>query len=57
MTLGPSGEILRLAGADGERLRGTVVDALKKTLKQFERGDGSDLWAPSSTWFVSARNP
>jgi ubiquinone/menaquinone biosynthesis C-methylase UbiE len=57
MTLGPAGEILRLAGADGERLRGTVLDALKKTLKQFERPDGSGLWAPSSTWFVSARNP
>jgi hypothetical protein len=57
MALGPAGEILRLAGADGERLRGTVLDALKKTLKQFERSDGSGLWAPSSTWFVSARNP
>ena len=57
MTLGPAGEILRLAGADGERLRGTVVDALRKALKPFERADGSGLWAPSSTWFVSARNP
>jgi len=57
MTLGPSGEILRLAGAEGERLRGQVVEALKQTLKQFERADGSGIWAPSSTWFVSARNP
>lgn len=57
MTLGPAGEILRLAGADGERLRGPVLDALRKTLKQFERADGSGLWAPSSTWLVSARNP
>ena len=57
MTLGPSGEILRLAGAEGERLRGEVVEALKQTLKQFERADGSGIWAPSSTWFVSARNP
>jgi ubiquinone/menaquinone biosynthesis C-methylase UbiE len=57
MTLGPTGEILRLAGAEGERLKGEVLEALKKTLKQFERSDGSGIWAPSSTWFVSARNP
>ncbi|HEU4582075.1 MAG TPA: class I SAM-dependent methyltransferase [Polyangiaceae bacterium] len=54
--LGPAGEILRLAGTDGERLRGAVLEALQKTLQQFQRDDGK-LWAPSSTWFVSARNP
>jgi ubiquinone/menaquinone biosynthesis C-methylase UbiE len=56
MALGPAGEILRLAGADGERLKGQVLDALHATLTQFQRADGS-VWAPSSTWFVSARNP
>jgi ubiquinone/menaquinone biosynthesis C-methylase UbiE len=53
--LGPAGEIIRLAGADGERLRGQVVTALRETLAQFQRPDG--IWAPSSTWFVRARNP
>jgi ubiquinone/menaquinone biosynthesis C-methylase UbiE len=57
MALGPAGEILRLAGAEGERLKGQVLEALKRTLNQFERADGSGIWAPSSTWFVSARNP
>ncbi len=55
MALGPAGEIIRLAGEEGIRLRPQVVDALRETLGQYasERG----VWAPSSTWFVSAENP
>jgi ubiquinone/menaquinone biosynthesis C-methylase UbiE len=56
MTLGPAGEILRLAGEQAERLKAPVHQALRETLAQFERADGS-VWAPSSTWFISARNP
>jgi len=55
MALGPAGEIMRLAGADGERLKPQVVAALRETLAQYERKDG--VWAPSSTWFITARNP
>jgi ubiquinone/menaquinone biosynthesis C-methylase UbiE len=55
MALGPAGEILRLAGEDGQRLRPQVVAALHKTLHRFQRSDG--VWAGSSSWFVSARNP
>jgi ubiquinone/menaquinone biosynthesis C-methylase UbiE len=55
IALGPAGEIIRLAGADGERLRPTVAAALRETLARYERGDG--VWAPSSTWFITARNP
>ena len=53
--LGPAGEIIRLAGAEGERLRPTVVSALRQTLARYVRPDG--VWAPSSTWFISARRP
>jgi len=55
MALGPAGEILRLAGAEGERLKPQVVEALRETLVRYERDDG--VWAPSSTWFITARNP
>ncbi len=55
IALGPSGEIIRLAGAEGERLRPTVVEALRETLARYQRADG--VWAPSSTWFITARNP
>lgn len=55
MALGPAGEIIRLAGADGERLKPKVAEALRETLSRYSRKDG--VWAPSSTWFITARNP
>lgn len=55
MALGPAGEIIRLAGTEGERLRPTVGAALRQTLARYVRRDG--VWAPSSTWFITARRP
>ena len=55
MALGPAGEIIRLAGDDGVRLRPQVVAALTEALTPFVRADG--VWGPSSTWIVTARNP
>ncbi len=55
MALGPAGEIIRLAGDEGERRKPEVVAALTETLRPYARDDG--VWAPSSTWFVTARNP
>ena len=55
MALGPAGEIMRLAGSEGERLKPQVVAALRETLSTYERPDG--IWAPSSTWFITAMNP
>jgi len=54
MALGPAGEIIRLAGAEGEQRRPQVAAALAQTLARYVRPDG--VWAPSSTWFVRARN-
>jgi ubiquinone/menaquinone biosynthesis C-methylase UbiE len=56
MALGPAGEIIRLAGDEGERRKPQVIEALTQTLSPFVRPDGT-VWAPSSTWFVTARNP
>jgi hypothetical protein len=55
MALGPAGEIIRLAGAEGEKRVPEVRAALRDTFRVFVRPDG--VWAPSSTWFVSATNP
>ncbi|HVL59431.1 MAG TPA: class I SAM-dependent methyltransferase, partial [Burkholderiaceae bacterium] len=55
MALGPAGEIIRLAKEEGEKRRDQVIAALRDTLGRYLRDDG--VWAPSSTWFVSARNP
>jgi SAM-dependent methyltransferase len=53
MALGPAGELLRLAGEEGERLKPTVDAALRDTFSQYVRADG--VFGPSSTWLVSAR--
>ena len=55
MALGPAGEIIRLAGDEGQKRKPQVVEALRETLSRYARADG--VWAPSSTWFVTARNP
>ncbi len=55
MALGPAGEVIRLAGEEGARRKGQVTDALRDVLGAYGRPDG--VWAPSSTWFVTARNP
>jgi SAM-dependent methyltransferase len=55
MALGPAGEVIRLAGDEAERLRPQIVAALREALAEFERPDG--VWAPASTWIVSARAP
>jgi hypothetical protein len=55
MALGPAGEIIRLAGEEGHKHEDAVVAALRETLSRYERDDG--VWGPSSTWFVTARNP
>jgi hypothetical protein len=55
LEIGPAGEIIRLAGEEGERLRGTVTEALRDRVGKYARNDGS-IWAPSSAWFVTAYN-
>jgi SAM-dependent methyltransferase len=52
MALGPAGEIMRLAGEEGERRRPEVVAKLREALAPYasERG----VVMPSSTWIVTA---
>jgi ubiquinone/menaquinone biosynthesis C-methylase UbiE len=55
MALGPAGEIIRLAGEEGQKRKPQVVTALRQVFTRFQRPNG--IWAPSSTWIVTARNP
>ena len=55
LALGPAGEIMRLAGDDGERRRPAVVAQLREALAPFVRDDGVVM--PSSTWIVTATRP
>jgi ubiquinone/menaquinone biosynthesis C-methylase UbiE len=51
--LGPAGEVIRLAGAEAERVRPQIEAALREGLSEFAGPNG--VWAPASTWIVSAR--
>ena len=53
MALGPAGEIMRLAGDVGKQREPEVIAALKEALGGFVTPQG--VYAPSSTWFISAR--
>jgi ubiquinone/menaquinone biosynthesis C-methylase UbiE len=55
MALGPAGEVIRLAGAEAERIRPEIAAALREALAEFAGPDG--VWIPASTWIVSARAP
>ena len=55
MALGPAGEIIRLAGEIGQQRRPQVMAALQDAFRSYQRKDGT-IWAPSSTWFITARN-
>jgi len=55
MALGPAGEIIRLAGDEGVKRKGEIERGLRESLSRFARAEG--VWGPSSTWFVTARNP
>jgi SAM-dependent methyltransferase len=56
MSIGPAGEILRLQGERAAHLHDQVKDALREGLGEYVREDGT-VWAPASTWIVSATAP
>jgi ubiquinone/menaquinone biosynthesis C-methylase UbiE len=55
MSLGPAGEILRLAGDRAAHLHDDVHAALREGLSAFETPEG--VRAPASTWIVTASAP
>jgi SAM-dependent methyltransferase len=52
LTIGPAGEVMRLAGDEAVKRRAEIEAAVAKAYKQYERADG--VFAPSSTWIVTA---
>jgi SAM-dependent methyltransferase len=55
MSLGPAGEILRLAGDRAAHLHGEIDAALREGLAEYE--DGGAVKAPASVWIVTATAP
>jgi SAM-dependent methyltransferase len=56
MAIGPAGEILRLLGDRAVPLMPQVDAALREGLSEYVRDDGT-VWAPASTWIVTATAP
>jgi len=52
LTIGPAGEVVRLAGDAAAARRDEIAEALREALARYARPDG--IWAPSSTWIVTA---
>ena len=55
MALGPAGELIRLAGAEADRIRPRIETALHHALAEFAGPGG--VVANSSTWIVTAQVP
>jgi SAM-dependent methyltransferase len=55
MSLGPAGEILRLAGERAAHLHEPIATAMREDMAEWARADG--VFAPASTWIVTARVP
>jgi hypothetical protein len=53
MSLGPAGEIIRLAGDRAAHLHGEIDAALREGLAEFA-DDGGRVYAPASVWIVTA---
>ena len=55
MALGPAGEILRLWGDRVDEIRPEIAAKIRGAIADFEGPDG--VWAPASTWIITARVP
>ena len=55
MALGPAGEILRLWGDRVDEIRPEIAAKIRAAIADFEQPDG--VWAPASTWIITARAP
>lgn len=53
LALGPAGEVMRLAGEEGERRKPAVMAALRDSLAPYV--DAAGVVMPSSAWIVTAR--
>jgi hypothetical protein len=56
MSIGPAGEILRLAGDRAAHLHEPVAAALREDMAAWVGPDGA-VRGPASTWIVTARAP
>jgi hypothetical protein len=56
LAIGPAGEVFREAGELAESKRPAIEADMRAYFETLER-DGKGIWAPTSSWVISGRNP
>lgn len=57
LAIGPGGEIFREAGEALAEARRPAIESEMRSFFESQERDADGIWAPSSSWVISARNP
>ncbi len=57
LAIGPGGEVFREAGVELAEAKRPEIEREMRTFFESQERDGHGIWAPTSSWVISARNP
>ena len=57
LAIGPGGEVFREAGEKLAEAKRPEIESEMRTFFESQERDESGIWAPTSSWVISARNP
>ena len=57
LAIGPAGEVFREAGPELAEAKRPEIEAVMRTFFETQERDEKGIWAPTSSWVISAANP
>lgn len=57
LAIGPGGEVFREAGPELAEAKRTEIESDMRSFFEAQERDAQGIWAPTSSWVISARNP
>jgi ubiquinone/menaquinone biosynthesis C-methylase UbiE len=57
LAIGPGGEVFREAGEELAEAKRPEIESEMRTFFESQERDENGIWAPTSSWVISARNP
>jgi len=57
LSIGPGGEVFREAGVDLAEAKRPDIEREMRSFFESQERDATGIWAPTSSWVISARNP
>ena len=57
LAIGPGGEVFREAGEELAEAKRPEIEREMRTFFESQERDSKGIWAPTSSWVISARNP